>query len=259
MSHVMGIDIGSASSKGVIIRDAGTVGAYDCPSSGDLRQIAEKVREKLLSIAGLSEDNIDYTLVTGYGARQVSFASETRSDVSCHGRGVHFYLPSVRTIVDIGDLNSKVIRTDEQGRIVKFLTSGKCAGGSGRVLKVIAKILQMKIEDIGALSLKSKKQIDFNTGCAVFAESEAISRIAEGTPKEDLLAGIHRALAAQLKGLAERMGIENDVAVVGGGARDEGLVKALGDIIGFEIFVPPDPHMTAALGAGLIAREKINL
>jgi len=122
---------------------------------------------------------------------------------------------------------------------------------------VIAKVLQLKVEDIGALSLQSQKGIDFNTGCAVFAETEAISRIAEGVAKEDLLAGIHRALAAQINSLAERVGIERDFGLVGGGARDIGLVKAVEAIVGFDIIVPPEPHLTAALGAAVIAREKV--
>ena len=258
MSHVIGIDIGSSHSKGILMSNPSTFVTFDCPTSGDLKLISEKVRNGLLSIARLSKEDIEYTLVTGYGAKQVAFASETRSDISCHGKGVLFYFPSVRTIVDIGDLNSKVIRIDEHSNIIKFLTSGKCAGGSGRILKVIAKILRMNVEDIGVLSLKSRHPVDFNTGCAVFAESEAISRIADGTSSEDLLAGIHRALAAQLKGLAERLGIEKDIAVVGGGGRDEGLVRALGDIMNLEILVPPEPHMTAALGATLLAWERIS-
>jgi predicted CoA-substrate-specific enzyme activase len=136
-----------------------------------------------------------------------------------------------------------------------FLLSGKCAGGSGRILQVIAKVLQVKVEEIGELSLKSKKRVEFNTGCAVFAESEAISRLAEGVTKEDLLAGLHRALAAQINSLAERIGVEQDVAMVGGGARDSGLVQALREMRGHDILVPPRPHMTAALGAALIALE----
>jgi activator of 2-hydroxyglutaryl-CoA dehydratase len=120
---------------------------------------------------------------------------------------------------------------------------------------VIAKVLQVKVEDMGELALRSTKKVEFNTGCAVFAESEAVSRVAEGVAKEDLLAGLHRALAAQLNALAERLGIERDYALVGGGARNTGLVKALEDLNGFEIIVPPDPHMTAALGAAIIAAE----
>jgi predicted CoA-substrate-specific enzyme activase len=138
-----------------------------------------------------------------------------------------------------------------------FLLSGKCAGGSGRILQVIAKVLQVKVEEIGELSLKSKKRVEFNTGCAVFSESEAISRLSQEVTKEDLLAGIHRALAAQINSLVERMGVEEDVAMVGGGARDVGLVQALKKIRGQDIIVPARPHLTAALGAAIIAMEKL--
>jgi len=135
------------------------------------------------------------------------------------------------------------------------LLSGKCAGGSGRILQVISKVLRVKVEQIGELSLKSKKRVEFNTGCAVFAETEAISRLSQEVKKEDLLAGIHRALAAQIDSLAERIGVEQDVAMVGGGARDLGLVQAFKEIRRHDILVPPNPHMTAALGAAIMAME----
>ena len=161
----------------------------------------------------------------------------------------------MRPVIDVGDLYTKVLRIDGHGSVYKFLLSGKCAGGSGRILQVIARVLQVKVEEIGELSLKSKKRVEFNTGCAVFAESEAISRLSQEVKKEDLLAGIHRALAAQINSLAERIGVELDVAMVGGGARDGGLVQALKEIRGQHILVPPNPHMTAALGAALIAMK----
>lgn len=255
MTCVMGIDIGSSRSKGLILKDGIVAASYECSSGGDFKIIAEKVRGELSTRAGLSSETISHTLATGYGSKQVAFASEVKSDISCHGRGVHHLFPSVRTVIDVGDLYSKVFRIDEGGNLQKFLLSGKCAGGSGRILQVIAKVLQVKVEEIGELSLKSTHRVDFNTGCVVFAESEAVSRVAEGVPKEDLLAGIHRALAAQLNGLGERLGIEKDLALVGGGARDAGLVKALEEMTGFDIMVPGEPHMTAALGAAYIAEE----
>jgi predicted CoA-substrate-specific enzyme activase len=163
----------------------------------------------------------------------------------------------VRTVIDVGDLYTKVLRMDGRGSVHNFLLSGKCAGGSGRILQIIAKVLQVRVEEIGELSLKSKKRVDFNTGCAVFAESEAISRISQEVIKEDLLAGIHRALAAQIDSLVERIGVEQDGAMVGGGARDVGLVQALKEIRGHDILVPQNPHMTGALGAAIIARESL--
>ena len=256
MVYVVGIDIGSAFSKGIVMCDQEIAGSHVMPSGGNYTAAAKKIIEDLLIKTGLSSDDVSYTVATGYGAKSVSSANDVITDITCHSRGIFFQFPSVRTVVDVGDLFSKAFRIDEKGNSLTFLLSGKCAGGSARVLQVIAKVLQITVEEIGNLSLMSKKRIDFNTGCAVFAETEAVSRIAEGASKEDLLAGIHRALAAQINSLAERVGIEREYALVGGGAQDVGLVKAVEEMVGFEIIVPKKPHLTAALGAAVIAGEK---
>jgi (R)-2-hydroxyacyl-CoA dehydratese activating ATPase len=194
MVFVLGIDIGSASSKGVALGDHGTLGSFECPSGGDFKFTAGKIRKELLFQIGKSEVDISRTVATGYGSKLVTFADEEKPDIVCQAKGVFSLLPSVRTVIDIGDLYTKVLRIDGHGSVHNFLLSGKCAGGSGRILQVIAKVLQVKVEEIGELSLKSKKIVEFNTGCAVFAESEAISRLSQEVTKEDLLAGIHRAL-----------------------------------------------------------------
>ncbi|MBW1721502.1 MAG: 2-hydroxyglutaryl-CoA dehydratase [Deltaproteobacteria bacterium] len=256
MSCVLGIDIGSAHSKCVLLSEGKVIERIDRPSGGDFAVTADELRRDLLARTGISPEAIERTIATGYGAKSVGFASDTRSDITCHSMGVHLLLPSARTVIDVGDLYSKVFKVDGRGHANNFLLSGKCAGGSGRVLQVIAKVLHVPVEDIGEMSLRSKNRVDFNTGCVVFAESEAVSRIAEGVPKEDLLAGIHRALAAQIYNLAERLGIETELALVGGGARDVGLVKALEEISGGKVLVPEEPHMTAALGAAIIAETE---
>ena len=255
MSFVLGIDIGSASSKGIALGDQGPLASFECPSGGDFKLTADRIRRALLTQAGLSAEKISRTVATGYGSKLVPFADDIKSDITCHARGVSSLLHSVRTVIDVGDLYTKVFRIDGNGNVHRFLLSGKCAGGSGRILQVMAKVLQVKVEEIGELSLKSEKRIEFNTGCAVFAESEAISRISQEVKKEDVLAGIHRALAAQINSLVERLGVDPEVAGVGGGARDAGLVHALMEIRGHDILVPPGPQMTAALGAALIAME----
>jgi predicted CoA-substrate-specific enzyme activase len=257
MSCVLGIDIGSALSKGLVMREEEVIGSLAVPSRSDYRKTADEIKEDLLSTAGLQSHDVVYTIATGYGAKSVGFAKEVVTDITCHSKGIFYLCPKVRTVVDIGDLFSKAFRIDERGNPLHFILSGKCAGGSARILHIIAKVLQVEIDEIGELSLRSNNRVDFNTGCAVFSETEAISRIAEGATKEDLLAGIHRALAAQIHGLAERVGIETDVALVGGGARDKGLVKAVEEIMGFGVVVPEEPNMTAALGAAVIAREKV--
>jgi len=248
--------MGSASAKGVLLAGKKILAQVEFPSGGDFKLTADRIREDLPSRARVPAKSISYTVATGFGSKSVSYSDSALTDISCHAKGVNYLCPTVRTAVDAGDLYSKAFRMDENGNLQNFVLSGKCAGGSARILKVAAKVLRLNVEEMGDLALKSKKQVEFNTGCAVFAESEAISRIAEGISKEDLLAGIHRALAAQLNALAVRLGIEKDYALVGGGARNSGLVKALEAMSGFPIVVPPDPHMTAALGAALIALER---
>jgi len=255
MVFALGVDIGSASSKGIALGDQGVLGSVERPSGGDFRLTAEKIRGELLSQIGRTADDISRTVATGYGSKLVTFADEVEPDIICQAKGISSLLPSVKTVIDVGDLYTKVLRLDGYGGVHNFLLSGKCAGGSGRILQVIAKVLHVKVEEIGELSLKSKNRVQFNTGCAVFSESEAISRLSQEVTKEDLLAGIHRALAAQINSLAERMGVEQDVAIVGGGARDAGLIEALKEIRGHDILVPPNPHMTAALGAAIMARQ----
>lgn len=254
----LGIDIGSYNSKGVCLSDRETLASFDCLSRGDYKATAEKIKEELLLRSGRTEREISWTVATGFGAQLVSYANEIKTDILCLSKGVASLFPSVRTVVDIGDLYTKIVRIDGRGGIHNFLLSGKCAGGSGRILLVMAKVLQIDVEEIGELSLRSQKRVDFHTGCAVFSESEAISRIAEGEKKEDLLAGLHRALAAQIYSLTERIGIEKEIALVGGGARDVGLIKAFQEVSGYEVIVPPQPHRIAALGAALLARENVH-
>jgi predicted CoA-substrate-specific enzyme activase len=258
MVLVLGIDIGSAQSKGIALDDRGPLGSFDCSSGGNFKRTAERVRKELVSQAGKSTSDISRTVATGYGSKLVLFADEMKPDIVCLAKGVSSLFPTARTVIDVGDLYTKVLRTDGHGGVHNFILSGKCAGGSGRILQVIAKVLRVNVEEMGEISLKSKQRVEFNTGCAVFSESEAISRIAEGAQKEDLLAGLHRALAAQISSLVERIGIEPEVAMVGGGARNAGLVQAFKELRGHDILVPPNPHMTAALGAAIIARESLS-
>jgi predicted CoA-substrate-specific enzyme activase len=257
MVLVLGIDLGSAQAKGIALSEKGVLGSFECPSGGDYRLAAEKVRNQLLSKEGRTARNLSRIVATGVGSNRVVFADEVKTDVTCHAKGVNSLLPSVRTVIDVGDLYTRALRVDGRGSLHSVLLSGKCAGGSGRILQIMARVLRVRVEEIGELSLRSRKRVDFHTGCAVFSESEAISRISEGVRKEDLLAGLHRALAAQINALAERLGVEQEVALVGGGARNAGLVHALKELRGHPILVPSKPHLTAALGAAILALESL--
>ena len=257
MKYVAGVDIGAGFTKAVIASENKIVARHVIPSGGNYKLAADRVIDAALKKAKALYEDIAYLVATGGGAVNADFSSKVVSDISCQGRAISFLHPSGRKIVDVGDLASKVSRVDPSGKTTAFLSSGKCAGGSARILQVIARVLQMTIDEIGPLSLKSQNPVKFNTQCAVFAETEAVSRIAEGAAKEDLLAGIHRALAAQLYTLAERIGVEQDFALIGGGAKDIGLVKAMEEVSGHEFIVPDDPQIMAAFGAAIIAGENI--
>lgn len=253
--HTAGVDIGAAFSKGVVLSDGDMIAFHLLPSVGDYGPTSERVMKALLIKANLSASDIMLVTSTGYGASKVSFSTQTANDITCQGKGISKLFPSVRTAVDIGGQFTRVFKVDARGRVSTFLLSDKCAAGSGRFLQVIARVLQVDLEDIGALSLRSKKIVDFNTGCAVFAETEAISRVSEGAAVEDILAGLHRALSAKIESMIVRVGLEQDLALVGGGAMDIGLVKSIESKMNVDAFVPSNPQIVAALGAALIAYD----
>ncbi|MDO8568941.1 MAG: acyl-CoA dehydratase activase [Dehalococcoidales bacterium] len=255
MAYYLGIDIGSATSKGVVTRDSQVVACHVLPSGANYRVAAEKLRDELLSRAALSFSDIAYTVATGQGAANVTFSNLSVTDIRCCARGINNICPTVRTVIDVQAQSSQVIRINERGQVINFITSEKCAAGSGRFLEVIANVLQVELKDIGPLSLKSKNPVNFTTGCAVFGESEAISRVAEGVPKEDILAGVHEALANKIAALVNRVGMENDCALSGGGALDTGLVSSVEKKLGGKLLVPPQPQLVTALGAAVMARE----
>ncbi len=253
MPYFVGVDIGSAFSKAVVLAGSKLISYHIVPSGGNYKLTADEVVAGALKKAIVSFGDIACIVATGYGGSNVPFAHRVITDISCQSRGIFRLFPSVRTLVDIGGQFSRVIKLDDKGRAIAFLLSEKCAGGSGRFLQIIAHVLQIDLGEVGPLSLKSKRKIDFNTGCAVFSETEAISRIAEGAAKEDILAGVHRALAAKVQNLMERLGIEQDIALAGGGAKDIGLVQSIEETLNICTLVPEEPQIVASLGAALIA------
>ena len=259
MDWFMGIDIGSGTSKGVIIKDGKLKAYHLLPSEANYRAVAQKLTEELLAKLGLSPQDITYTIATGHGAGSVPFSNQQVADIRCCARGINSLFPSVRTVIDIQETASQVIRLDEEGQVTNFVVSEKCAAGSGRFLKIIANVLRIDLNDVGPLSLKSKNPITFTTGCAVFGESEAISRVSEGISKEDILAGVHKALANKLSALIDRVGLEEQCAISGGGGLNVGLIKSVEEKLGVQLLVPPQPQFVTALGAAIMAQEKERL
>lgn len=256
MAWFIGIDIGSETTKGVIISDGKPVAYHLLPSGFNYRMAAERLRKELLAKAGLSPESIAFTVATGPGSGNVPFSDQQVTDIRCCAKGISHIFPAVRTVIDLQGQSSQVIRLGDGGQVINFAVSEKCASGSGRFLHVIANVLQLKLDDIGPLSLKSSSPVTFTTGCAVFGESEAVTRVAEGISKEDILAGVHKALADKISALVDRVGLEEQCAVSGGGGLNVGLVKSIEDKLGVKLLVPPQPQLVTALGAAVLAEEE---
>ncbi|MEE8318200.1 MAG: acyl-CoA dehydratase activase [Dehalococcoidales bacterium] len=253
--YYLGIDIGSRTSKGVVTGDGRLLACHVLPSGVNYRAAAEKLRGELLDKTGLSAADITATVATGQGAGNVPFPNEPVTDIRCCARGMNGVFPSVRTIIDVQAQSSQVIRLNGSGLVTGFTVSEKCAAGSGRFMEVIANVLQVELKDIGPLSLKSNNPVAFSTGCAVFGESEAVSRVAEGSAVEDILAGVHQALADKIAALVDRVGMEADCALSGGGGFDAGLIRAVEAKLGVRMRLPPQPQIITALGAAIMAAE----
>jgi (R)-2-hydroxyacyl-CoA dehydratese activating ATPase len=250
-----GVDIGSTFIKAVLVSRQEILAYEMRPSGGRYRETAQGVLEAALARAGLNREQLAGIVVTGVGAESAPFSARTVSDISCQARGCRFHFPAAHTVIDIGGQFTKAAKLNQEGRVVDFLISEKCAAGSGRFLQVMARILQIEWEAIGPLSLKSERPVEFSTNCAVFAESETVSRLAEGARPEDLLAGVHRAMASKVVLLAKRVNMEPEVVLTGGGAEDAGLVRAVNESLGLKVWVPENPRLTAALGAACLAEE----
>lgn len=255
MNWFMGIDIGSRTSKAVLMREDKIAGQAILSTGTDYRQAGRKLREELLNRAGINSGDITYTLATG-NSGATPFGNEDMSDIVCCARGMNHMSPSVRTVIDIEAQSSRAIRLSAGGRVINFVVSEKCAAGSGFFIDIIANVLRVDIGEVGPISLKSMRPASFSTACAVFGESEAISRVAEGTAREDILAGIHNCLAEKIFALVERVGKEDPIAICGGGALNVGLVKSLETRLSVSLHVPPQPQLVTALGAAVMARER---
>ena len=256
MTRFMGIDIGSSTSKGVIAEN-GSISDFLVLNSGtNYRQVADRLKEELLRKADLSRQDIAGIVITGHGRDESPFFGSYADDIRCCARGVNSLFPSARTIIDVQAQFTQIIKISGTGRVANFVTSEKCAAGSGSFLDIVANVLQVDLDDVGPLSLKSENPVSFTTGCAVFGESEAISRVAEGISKEDILAGIHKALAEKIAALVERVGLEEQCVISGGGALNTGLVRKLEDRLEVSLLVPAQPLIINALGAAILAGEE---
>ena len=256
MGYPVGIDVGSASAEALILKD-GKILAYSILETGaNSRKAAEKALEEALKKAGLSRTEVGPIVATGYGRISVDFASRQVTEISCYARGINFLYPEVKMVIDIGGQDSKAILVGKNGRVLDFVMNDKCAAGTGRFLEVMAKAMEVNVEELGEISLRSRNPAEISNTCTVFAESEVVSLIAKGVPVEDIAAGIHRAIARRVGAMARRIGVVPPVAFAGGVAKNVGVVKALEEELGVKLIVPEEPQIIGALGAALLATEE---
>jgi predicted CoA-substrate-specific enzyme activase len=254
----LGIDIGSLTTKAVILDD-GILASSIIPSGDEADLSARAAVEDVLNRAGLSPNHDLYIVSTGVGGKSVSLSQQSKAITTCLARGIHYLYPSVRMAIDMGAESSTAIKVNERGRLNDWVNQDKCAAGTGIFLQQMAKLMLMPLEEMSELSLKAKSRADITSTCAVFAESEVISHVHREppTPKEEIIAGIYFSVVSRIISLCKRIGIEQDVAAIGGVTLNRGLVKILEEELGVGVLVPDAPQLVAALGAAVIARENI--
>lgn len=248
-----GIDVGSVNTK-VLIYDAEAervVGTGVAPTGMKPRERARAVFEECLREAGLKEEALKRIVATGYARATVGFAHEVVTEITAVASGVHRWQPETRTVIDIGGQDSKVIALDEQGRVEDFVMNDRCAAGTGSFLEVIARALGVPIEHFGELSARSQRPVMLSSLCVVMAESEILSLVAADVPKEDIVAGLHLALASRVVNMAARVRVRPEVVFTGGTALNSGLRSALEKALGLRVTPARLPMFGAAFGAAL--------
>ncbi len=251
--YTLGIDVGSTASKCVILKNGKDIVAKSLVHVGAGTSGPQRALDAVLENAGMKAEEMSFILATGYGRNSLmEFADKQMSELSCHARGASFLFPDTHTVIDIGGQDVKVLHL-EDGRMVNFQMNDKCAAGTGRFLDVMAKVLEVDVSEMESLGRQSTKECAISSTCTVFAESEVISQLAEGSNKNDIINGIHKSIAHRVSGLAHRVGVIPGVVMTGGVAQNGGVVEALEKELDCKIQTSPLTQYNGALGAALFA------
>lgn len=253
----LGIDIGSTTSKAVILRDRKEIMASSIVVATVGTDGVSRAIEDVLEESGLARKDLSCIVATGYGRQTYEGADYQVSELTCHALGVHHLCPEARTVIDIGGQDAKVLSLNDQGRMVNFVMNDKCAAGTGRFLDVMANILKLDISRLEVEAARSERPASISSTCTVFAESEVISQLAAGTQIPDLVAGICQSVATRVASLVRRVGIKEQVCMSGGVARNAGVRNAMAKELGVAIGYDPMAQLMGALGAALYAFDKM--
>ncbi|MHC4181859.1 MAG: 2-hydroxyacyl-CoA dehydratase [Planctomycetota bacterium] len=252
----LGIDIGSLSTDAVLINEKKEILIYEVIATGaSSKKACDKIFKHILNVAKLEAKDIDYTVATGYGRIKVPFANEVVTEITCHAKGANHFFPNARTVIDIGGQDSKAIKLDAKGNVLDFSMNDKCAAGTGRFLEVMARTLEIELDEMGDLSLQGNDNVSISSLCTVFAESEVVSLIGADHKPKDICKGLNVSIGKRVSGQAKRVGVEEDVVMTGGVAKNIGVVRELEKKLLCSIKIPDEPQIIGALGAALIALE----
>lgn len=254
--YYAGIDSGSTSTDVVILdKDRNITASVIMPTGAGAANGAERALEEALKQAGLEREDLDAVVTTGYGRTAISDGDKSITEITCHARGAHFLDPSVRTVVDIGGQDSKVIRLNEDGTVKNFVMNDKCAAGTGRFLEMMAKTMEISLDELSKVGLSYQEDITISSMCTVFAESEVVSLIAQNKPTDDIVHGLNKAVASKTASLVKRVGGEEAYMMTGGVAQNKGLVKTLEERLGTSLVISDKSQLCGALGAALFAAD----
>ena len=251
----IGIDVGSITTKAAVAEDDEVIADKVVFTGYNARMAGEQVFESIIGECGINRDSIDRIISTGYGRNSLEFADRAVTEITCHAAGAYYLDRGVRSVIDIGGQDSKAIAVSDTGSPMDFAMNDKCAAGTGRFLEVMARALEVDLEEFGNVSLKAQQPAPISSLCTVFAESEVISLIAKGEFRENIIAGIHEAIASRVVAMANRVGFNARVMMTGGVAKNTGVVKALEQKIGQKIHVSDKSQLTGAIGAAIIAQS----
>jgi predicted CoA-substrate-specific enzyme activase len=249
-----GVDVGAITAKAAIFEEERLLASVIISAGYDRAAASRRVLEQALAQAGLTCRDVAYLIATGYGRVQVPGADRSVTEITCHARGAHHLCPEVRTVIDIGGQDSKGIAVESGGKVVDFVMNDKCAAGTGRFLEVMAHALEVDLADFGTQALSATRRVKISSTCTVFAESEVVTHLAAGTPRPEIIAGIHEAIAARVTTMLGRIPIKDAVVLTGGVARNAGVARMLEERLERAIVVPEQAQLAGAIGAALIAR-----
>lgn len=245
-----GIDIGAKTVKAVLMQDKKIIAKSITLATYETEKSAEECLNLALKNGNMKREQVEKITTTGAGRKKVSFANSELTEVGADAKGVFYFYPNVRTIIDVGAEEGRAIKVKD-GKVVDFAVNEKCAAGAGTFIETMARALEVKMEEFGSLSLNSTKTIPMNAQCAVFAESEVVSLIHAKTPKEDIAKAVHDAMASRIVSMVRRIGIEKEIILIGGTAKNIGFVNSLKTELG-EIIVPKDDcEFFGAIGSAI--------